>query len=139
MNIHIASEGELKAVFALRVEVFVHEQNVPPELELDDEDACALHVIAEQNGVTVGCARILFSEGEAHIGRLAVKKEYRGKGVGAAICRFVLEYCRERGYNYIWLNSQFHAKGFYQKLGFSPEGETFTEAGIEHVKMVFGC
>ncbi len=135
MKIKIASEQERQAVFALRYEVFVNEQGVPPEIELDREDETALHILAEEDGMTVGCARVIFHAGEAHIGRLAVKKAYRGRGVGAAICRFVIEHCKENGCLRIWLGAQLHAVGFYEKLGFQPKGEIFVEAGMEHIEM----
>ncbi len=135
MQVKIANEQEKQLVFALRLEVFVKEQNVPSQIELDEEDAHALHIIAIDNGITVGCARIILSENDAHIGRLAVKKEYRKKNIGFQICKFIIDYCNNKGYKNIWLNSQIGAKGFYEKLGFKPQGETFFEAGIEHIKM----
>ncbi len=135
MEIRIASESDRAAVFALRFEVFVGEQNVPPEIELDAEDARALHIIALESGMAIGCARVLFEGDSAHVGRLAVKKACRGRGIGAEICRFIVGYCCAKGCRRIWLNSQLHAVGFYQKLGFVPRGELFVEAGIEHVRM----
>ncbi len=135
MNIRYATEADRPAVFALRFEVFVDEQQVPPDIEIDEEDDHALHIIAEADGTPVGCARLLLEDGEGHIGRLAVKKIYRGQGIGAAICRFVIDDCRRRGCTRVWLNAQLRATGFYEKLGFSPVGETFWEAGIEHVTM----
>ncbi len=137
MNIRVATENDKQAIFALRFEVFVDEQKVPPTLELDEEDAHATHIIAEENGVTVGCARVVFSPQDAHIGRLAVKQCCRGRGIGAEVCRFAMEQCLARMYTYIWLNAQCQAIGFYEKLGFRPEGKTFEEAGIPHVKMVY--
>ncbi len=135
MNIRIATQEDRQEVFALRFEVFVNEQNVPPQIELDAEDTHALHIIAEESGVAIGCARVIFSERDAHIGRLAVKKAYRGTGVGSKICRFITDYCLGQGYTHIWLNSQLHAVGFYEKLGFREQGEIFEEAGIEHIRM----
>ena len=136
MEIRIATETDKREVLNLRLEVFVNEQNVPPEIELDSYDQNALHIIALEQGSTVGCARVIFSQNEAHIGRLAVKKEYRGKHIGLEICKFIIEYCSKIGYKNIWLNSQLHAIDFYKKLNFKPQGEIFTEAGIEHIKMV---
>ncbi len=135
MNIHIAEKEEKKAVFALRYEVFVGEQNVPPEIEVDEEDGHALHIIAREGDVAIGCARVIISDNEAHIGRLAVKRSYRGQGVGSAVCGFIIEYCQHLGCNSIWLNSQLQAASFYEKLGFKAEGEVFEEAGIEHIRM----
>ncbi len=136
MEICIAKGKEIEEVFALRFEVFVDEQKVPREIELDSDDERAIHIIAKESGVTVGCARLLLSDGDAHIGRLAVKKSKRGSGVGSAICRFIIEYCRNIGYRYFWLNAQLRAADFYERLGFKREGSTFMEAGIEHIRMV---
>ena len=135
MQIHIANTNEKEKVFALRFEVFVDEQNVPPEIEIDEKDDHAIHIIAEEEGVTVGCARAVLSENSAYIGRIAVKKNLRGRHIGIQICRFVIDYCEEQGCKYIWLNAQVPAQGFYEKLGFKSEGEPFIEAGIEHIKM----
>ncbi len=135
MNIHIAEKDEIEKAFALRFEVFVDEQNVPADIELDGEDEIAVHIIAENDDVVVGCARVIFCDSQAHVGRLAVKKLYRGKGIGASICRFIIDIARERQCDCVWLNSQLHAVGFYEKLGFLPIGDTFREAGIEHTRM----
>ncbi len=137
MTIRRATEGDMPRVFALRFEVFVDEQKVPREIELDAEDDTARHIIAEDGDTAVGCARILFhGDGSAHIGRLAVKKARRGEGIGAAICRFCIEECRAAGCTGIRLHGQLQAAGFYEKLGFTPHGEIFWEAGIEHREMV---
>ncbi len=137
LNIRIAEKNDKEAVFALRFEVFVDEQNVPREIELDCEDADAVHIIAEKNGIAVGCARVILSDAEAHIGRLAVKKAYRSSGIGSKICKFIINSCNEQGIRDIWLNSQLRAVSFYKKLGFVPHGDIFVEAGIEHVKMIY--
>ncbi len=135
MEVRIAFGDDIEKVYGLRYEVFVGEQNVPPEIELDDEDKHATHVIAEENGAAVGCARVLYGDDGGHIGRLAVKKSKRGQGIGKEMCRFIISLCRQRGYKRVWLNSQLHAVPFYEKLGFSRRGQTFFEAGIEHIEM----
>ncbi len=137
MRIYTATEKEREKAFALRMEVFVEEQNVPPEIELDEEDEGALHIIAEDDGLILGCARLILSCRDAHIGRLAVKKTYRGKGIGADILGFIIDYCLKVGVSDIWLNAQLRAEKFYEKLGFKREGEIFSEAGIEHVRMTW--
>ncbi len=137
MKVYIATEEEKQAAFSLRFEVFVDEQQVPREIELDGDDARALHLLADEDGQPVGCARLLFEQdGTAHIGRLAVRRSCRGKGIGAAICRFAIAYGRDRGYRCFWLHAQCAAAGFYEKLGFLPEGDVFDEAGMPHIKMV---
>ncbi len=136
MKIFIAADENIDKAYALRVEVFVGEQGVDKEIELDEHDRYALHIVCKDGGDCIGCARLLTEGTSAHIGRLAVKKSYRGKGVGSAIMRYIIDYCKRDGYEYIWLNSQLHATAFYQNLGFVKEGNTFFEAGIEHIKMV---
>ncbi len=135
MNIRIAADGEREAVFALRMEVFVDEQGVSPEIELDAEDARAIHILAEEEGVVLGCARILLHGKDAHLGRIAVKKAYRDRGIGSAVVRFAIGLCRERGCTHIGLGAQMHAVGFYESLGFRPYGQPFEEAGILHIAM----
>ncbi len=138
MEVRTAKKEDMQSIYALRFEVFVSEQGVPPEIELDSHDAGAIHIIADESGEAIGCARIILSPSDAHIGRLAVRKAFRGKSVGASVCKFCIQLCRERGYSNIWLNAQLHARGFYERLGFIQEGESFCEAGIEHIKMRFG-
>ncbi len=135
MEVRLATQQDMQEIYALRFEVFVNEQKVPRELELDEHDPTAIHIIASNNNIAIGCARIILSEIDAHIGRLAVKSSCRSKGVGTEICKFAIEYCRQNGYNSIWLNSQIQAIEFYKRLGFIQVGESFTEAGIEHIKM----
>ncbi len=134
-RIQIADEAQLEAVYGLRWEVFVTEQGVAPEIERDEEDAHALHVLATQDGCAVGCARVLLSPEGAHVGRLAVKRTHRGQGIGRAVMQFIISDCHARGYTTVWLNAQCHAIDFYRACGFETEGETFMEAGIPHVRM----
>ncbi len=135
MNIRVVTEADRAAVYALRFEVFVDEQKVPAEIEIDEEDERAIHIIAEEDGVAIGCGRILLSDTSAFIGRIAVKKARRKTGVGAAVCRFMFDYCRARGCKSIGIHAQVQAVGFYEKLGFRQYGAIFTEAGIPHVAM----
>lgn len=117
----------------VREEVFVVEQRVPLELEWDEHDAGARHGIAlAANGEAIGTARLL---PEGRIGRMAVRKSWRGRGVGAALMRALLDEARAAGMAGIALHAQTHAAGFYRRFGFSARGEPFEEAGIPHVEM----
>lgn len=121
------------ALRAIRRRVFVEEQNVPEELEWDDEDASSRHVIAVAGGgVPVGTGRLLR---DGHIGRMAVLKNWRGMGVGSALMHCLLRLAGEAGHRVVRLHAQIHAVGFYEKHGFVAEGEEFMEAGIPHVVM----
>ncbi|MCL2857541.1 MAG: GNAT family N-acetyltransferase [Oscillospiraceae bacterium] len=132
----VESAGELGTAYNIRFKVFVDEQNVPVELELDEYDNDAVHMLALEGGVAVGCGRVVFFEGYAKIGRVAVLKEHRGRGHAKMICEKLIDIAREQGSRKAVLDSQCSAEGFYRKLGFEPEGEVFDDAGIEHVRMV---
>lgn len=126
-----AALGELRAV---RDEVFVGEQGVPVELEHDALDPLCTHAIARLlDGTPVGTARLT---PDRHIGRMAVRAPWRGRGVGDALLLSLVDAARKRGWPEVRLNSQVSAIGFYDRHGFKPEGERFIEAGIEHQAML---
>lgn len=117
----------------IRFAVFVEEQNVPADIELDDWDARSLHALARgADGSVVGTGRLL---PDGHIGRMAVLAPARGTGVGTALLRALMQAARERGHRNVVLSAQTHAVPFYQRLGFAVEGEVYQEAGIDHVDM----
>ena len=117
----------------IRELVFVREQGVPLELEWDEQDAHCDHALAyAAAGVAVGTGRLL---PDGHIGRMAVLKEWRGKGVGALLLRALLERARLRRHEQVRLNAQIDAAGFYRRYGFEVSGPEFMEAGIAHVPM----
>jgi len=116
----------------IRLTVFVEEQGVPPELEMDERDAGCVHAVAFLDGKAVGTGRLL---PDAHIGRMAVLKECRGQGVGGAILRQLMRAARERHDREIVLSAQVHAVPFYREHGFEVFGEVYEEAGIPHQDM----
>ena len=122
---------------ALRTAVFVEEQNVPAELEWDDDDATALHALAlNRFGAAVATGRLLQPEpGVAKIGRMAVHQAVRGSGVGRSVLEALLEAGRARGDTEARLNAQTSAMPFYRRAGFEATGEQFDEAGIPHIAM----
>lgn len=125
-----------EAMIAVRHEVFVVEQEVPVELELDGTDAECRHLLAfDAEGGAIGTARMLPN---GHIGRIAVVESRRRQSVGSRLVAALVESAREAGLASVELDSQVHALGFYQKLGFEPRGEVFMEAGIPHQTM-FRC
>lgn len=134
------SEARTEAT-RIRERVFVAEQGVPAELELDQHDPLCLHALArDEAGRAVGTARLLPGETDgarmvAHVGRMAVVKEWRGRGIGAAMLVRLVEAARERGDTEVALSAQTHAMGFYRAHGFLEEGEEFLEAGIPHRTM----
>jgi len=117
----------------VRESVFIQEQRVPVELEWDESDPACVHVLASTpDGAPVGTARLL---PDGHIGRMAVIKAWRGKGIGRAMLQCLLDAARQNGITEIRLNAQISAKDFYKRFGFQVSGEAFMEAGIPHVKM----
>lgn len=118
---------------AIRRQVFIQEQQVPEELEWDRLDAQCIHALAEDGeGNPIGTGRLL---PDGHIGRLAVLKSWRRRGVGSALLLHLMQCARKCGITNAALNAQTYAIGFYQRHGFRPEGEIFMDAGIPHQKM----
>lgn len=117
----------------IRFQVFVREQRVPAEIELDDMDAPSLHAIAFENEKAIGTGRLL---PDGHIGRMAILKEWRRRGIGAAILRALIDAAERRGDREIALSAQLHAVEFYRTQGFEPVGDVYEEAGIPHQAMV---
>jgi predicted GNAT family N-acyltransferase len=117
----------------IRHEVFVLEQNVPAELELDDIDQACMHAVAyDQDGQAIATGRLL---PDGHIGRMAVRLSGRGQGVGGAILQALMAQARQRGDVQVMLNAQIHAAPFYAQHGFVQEGDEFMDAGIAHIAM----
>ncbi|MDN5381549.1 GNAT family N-acetyltransferase [Streptomyces sp. LB8] len=138
--------ADREACLAVRKEVFVVEQGVPQDLEYDAHDAGAVHVLAvREDGVPLGTGRLLHGEAAAartggdesagSLGRLAVVREARGRGIGAALVRVLEEAARARGLTAVDLHAQTHALGFYERLGYTAYGPEFSEAGIPHRAM----
>ena len=119
-------------ICAIRYEVFVDEQNVPEELEIDGLDGEAKHVLTFVDGLPIGTGRIL---SDGHIGRVAVLKNYRGLGIGKSIMKELIKCAQDLSLEKVWLSSQWHAHSFYLDLGFVCVGEIYKEAGINHIKM----
>ena len=141
-----AEEGDQAAAYAVRHTVFVDEQGVPVELERDDRDVDADHLVAVVDGRTVGAVRLVVEppgfEGVltehgpvGHLGRLAVLAEARGTGLGARLVRAVETRAAERGLRLVSLGSQTHAVGFYERLGYQAYGQEFDDAGLPHLHM----
>jgi predicted GNAT family N-acyltransferase len=117
----------------IRYAVFVDEQKVPAEIELDDWDALSLHALAlDAQGRVLGTGRLL---PDGHIGRMAVLQSARGQGVGTALLRALLQAARARGDREVVLSAQTHAMPFYEKAGFIAEGDEYDDAGIPHRQM----
>ena len=126
---------EEPGIRAVRETVFMAEQGVPEELEWDGLDHEAVHVVArDHSGGVIGTGRLLAS---GQIGRMAVLPEWRGRGVGTALLRCLLDEARRRGLQRVFLHAQTRALPFYVRHGFTPEGGVFLDAGIPHQAMTY--
>lgn len=130
----VTEQADLDIVHAIRREVFVVEQNCPPELEYEHEDI-SHHFLAIVDGEPAGACRWRRTENGYKLERFAVLKTFRGFGIGGELVKAVLTDLPADA-DYIYLNSQTHAIPFYEKLGFEASGPEFEEAGIKHYKMV---
>jgi len=117
----------------LRFAIFVGEQNVPPGIELDEMDEKSLHALAfDDAGKAIGTGRLL---PDGRIGRMAVVKEWRRRGVGADLLDALVAEARRRGLREVKLSAQLQAAEFYRARGFVAEGKVYEEAGILHQAM----
>jgi predicted GNAT family N-acyltransferase len=130
------SKKERQKALRIRMRVFVREQGVPKEIEIDHDDNRALHFLAFAGDKAVGTARIVMRHGSAKIGRMAVLKSYRGRGVGKELLKRAVAAARRRRAQAIYLHAQVPVIGFYAAFGFRCAGPVFEEAGIPHRKMI---
>ncbi len=135
----VETEEDMEAAVGVRFRVFVDEQSVPPEIELDEYDAVATHAIAFLDGQAIGTGRAILEGGGARIGRMAVDSRHRRGGVGGLILRFLEDEAREQGATEFVLHAQEYVKAFYAVHGYEEHGDTFMEAGILHVEMRKGA
>lgn len=127
---------EWQLIRRVRTAVFVREQHVALRLEYDGKDPGALHVLAvARSGRAVGTARMLCN---GHIGRLAVLRSWRWRGIGTRIMKLLFRAARRRGLHMVDVNAQLAAMPFYTRLGFKPVGRVYVEAGIRHRHMTLG-
>ncbi len=135
--------GDLAAALAIREVVFIEEQAVPQDIERDDQDETAFHVLAMQGGHAVGTGRLVTTQappdGEkgkwGRIGRMAVLASHRKGGVGRLILEALEQHAHSQGLDGIVLHAQVMSKGFYEREGYEPFGGVFDEAGMPHVRM----
>jgi predicted GNAT family N-acyltransferase len=132
----VATPADWPEVAALRTRVFVEEQGVPPEIEQDDADATAVHVLSrDDGGVVVATGRLLVHGSTAGIGRMAADPTVRGRGHGAAVLAELHRQAVLRGVAQVELHAQVTARRFYERAGYTAVGEEYEEAGIAHITM----
>ena len=132
----VINDGELEAAFEVRRRVFVGEQGISEDEELDNLDKEALHMVAKDGDIVIGTARVLFLTGnQAKLERMAILKPYRRRGIGGRIIAFVSEELSKKQVEQVILHAQYEVTAFYKSCGFEESGPIFWEAGIKHIKM----
>ena len=145
----VETEAELAGAINVRMRVFVSEQSIPAEVELDQADATATHAVALHQGEVVGTGRLVVEDGAVaagevaagepapagRIGRMAVDQTWRRQGVGGQILRFLEGEARRQGLPQCVLHAQEYVKDFYAGEGYQERGEVFLEVDIPHIEM----
>lgn len=134
---HVTNEEQLKDAYQVRHQVFVDEQKVPEDLEIDQYEEQSEHFVVYQNeNEPIGAGRLRpVSSTEAKVERICVLQEVRGQSIGYQIMDKIENVAQKKGIKTLMLHAQDHAKGFYTRLGYETVSEPFDEAGIVHVKM----
>lgn len=135
--IEVVDDGDsLDDALDVRRAVFVEEQGVPADREIDEYEDVAVHLIARHDGAAVGTARLrALDDGTGKVERVAVRQSHRGDGWGRRLMHRVEHLARERGFDSLALHGQTAVEGFYESLGYRTTSDVFEEAGIPHVEM----
>lgn len=141
MNVfEITTQEDLQKEFDIRIKVFVEEQKVPREEEIDSYDylggECYHFLVTTDENKAIGTGRVRLADGVGKLQRVAVLKEYRSHGIGRMIIKALENKAKELGASKVKLDGQLQAQGFYEKLGYEVKSGIFLDAGIEHVLMV---
>ncbi|RDW15968.1 GNAT family N-acetyltransferase [Oceanobacillus chungangensis] len=132
----VESDNELQQAYKVRMEVFVDEQKVPEEIEIDEHEEAATHFIGYESATPIAASRLRFVDKYGKLERICIKKDYRGKSYGKELIKEMESAIIDKGYEQAKLNAQTHAEGFYQKLGYVTVSGEFLDAGIPHVTMI---
>lgn len=130
------TDPKVREALAIRDRVFVREQGIDPDLEMDDLDGICWHAVAYQDTQPVGTARLIMKDRfVAKIGRVAVLPAARGRGVATSLMRMLEDYAHREGITRIEVDAQIAVQALYEKLDYTPEGDHFLDAGIIHIRM----
>jgi len=126
----------IEDALSIRRKVFIEEQSVPEEIEIDDIDSFAEHIIIYEDNKPIATGRVFKKDDNFFLGRIAVLKEYRRKHFGKMAVKMLVNRGFNKGAEKIIIHAQTTAEEFYKKLGFESFGEKYYEAGIEHINMI---
>jgi len=137
MNLKVVeTKEELDAAYQVRMTVFVEEQNVPADIEIDEHEKEAIHFIGYEENQPIAASRLRFVDEYGKLERICILKEYRGKHYGLALIEKMESVIKEKGYSKAKLNAQTYAIPFYEKQGYKKVSDEFMDAGIPHVTMI---
>lgn len=131
----VHTEKELEDAYKVRKTVFVEEQKVPIEEEIDQYDDSATHFLLYDNDIPVGAGRFRTLDDYGKVERICVLDSHRKKGAGNQIMQGIEDFAKEKRVSKLKLNAQTHAENFYKKLGYETVSGIFMDAGIPHVTM----
>lgn len=132
----VETDLEKEQAYHIRHVVFVEEQNVPPEREVDEYENECIHFIGYEKGEPVAAGRLRWVDDFGKLERLCVLKDYRGHSYGTQMIKAIEDKIKQHGYSKAKLNAQTHAEEFYKRLGYQTIPGEFMDAGIPHVTMV---
>lgn len=135
-RIAVSLDDVIKA-YLVRAIVFMEEQRVAYAEEIDEFEYSALHILGEIDGEPFAAGRIRFLGEYAKLERIAVRKDYRGRGLGHDLVNYMMHVAREKGFRKFKMHAQAHLADFYSVHGFAIKGEIFQEANIDHYLMVY--
>lgn len=134
--IEIKNDAQYADALKVRKEVFIEEQKVPVELEIDEFEQSSIHFVLYDELVPIAAGRLRpLDQTSAKVERICVKKVYRGTGIGKLIMEKIEAIAKEKGLTDLKLNAQTHAEKFYENLGYQTYSDIFMDAGIPHVSM----
>lgn len=131
----VTNEKELQDAFTIRKTVFIYEQSVPEEEEIDQYEEDAVHIVLYDGESPIGAGRFRIVDGIGKVERICVLKDKRQSGSGKMIMNTIEDYAKNQGLAALKLNAQTHAIPFYSKLGYEVISEEFLDAGIPHRTM----
>jgi predicted GNAT family N-acyltransferase len=131
----VETEKELQDAYSVRKTVFVEEQQVPVEEEIDEHEGSATHFVLYEDNEPIGAGRFRVLDGIGKVERICVLKDYRGTGAGKVVMSSIEKYANDKGFSCLKLNAQTHAIPFYSKLGYDVISDEFLDAGIPHKTM----
>lgn len=136
LDVFAGTDPALREALLIREEVFVQEQGVPLELEIDDHDGICWHALARVDDLPAATARLVTLDADRiKIGRVATRQPYRHRGLASQLVQLLMEHGRRQGHTEAVLDSQLAAMPLYEALGFVAEGEIFMDADLPHRRM----